>query len=392
MMPLMPNSTLMQHEVRLGTIGYPYHFGYDCMGQIASSIGRLDVDRFLLVTDDTVLGLHGEKLIKGLSPHAPVTVLSGPPGERLKSAENLSDTLQRAIRSGATRNSVVVAFGGGVPGNLAGVIAGLLFRGVRLVHVPTTTVAAMDSTISLKQAINSEYGKNHIGTYYRPEAVYTDVQVLQTLPDRDLRSGFCEATKNALAIHPDTIPRLRSIITSGDLSSESSLRWLLDVSLAAKASVTGNDPHEQGTGLILEYGHTVGHAIEICDQRIHGSKSISHGDAVVLGMRISARVSGKLGGLSPEEISLHDELAQLLGVPHVFPDDLCIDDISNTLKSDNKRGYLNPLPQEVVMVLLSEIGTPMGHPELPLTTVPLDLVNECLKELSVPRQKKDLSH
>lgn len=383
-MALMSKSTLMQSEVNLGDVRYPYFFGYDCMDQIIWSIGQLETDRFLVVTDDTVMRLHGEKFIEKLSFYAPVTTVSGPPGEQLKSTIKLSEALQVVIKSGATRNSVVVAFGGGVPGNLAGVIAGLLFRGIRLVHVPTTTVAAMDSTISLKQAINSDYGKNHIGTYYRPESVYTDVQVLQTLPDRDLRSGFCEATKNALAICPETIPRIQRIVSSGDLSSEASLLWLLDESLKAKTSVTKNDQHEQGTGLVLEYGHTVGHAIEICDQRIQGTKSISHGDAVALGMRVASRVSTELGGLSHDEVSLHDELTKLLGVPTTFPETVSLDDIHNALKSDNKRGYLNPLSQEVVMVLLSKIGTPMGSPNLPLTTVPIDLVRECLKDLSIP--------
>lgn len=180
------------HRVVLGQHSYPYFSGHDCSDRIVRALAGYGTDRFFVVTDDTVQALHGDDLLPALGRHAPVHVLSQPPGEGMKSLASLSSYLEAAIAAGATRRSLVVAFGGGVPGNLAGALAGLLYRGVRLVHVPTTTVAAMDSVISLKQAVNSSHGKNHIGIYHIPEAVYLDVRLLQTLPDRELRSGLCE--------------------------------------------------------------------------------------------------------------------------------------------------------------------------------------------------------
>jgi 3-dehydroquinate synthetase len=380
----MRSATLGHREIRLGDVRFPYFLGYDCLDAIAWSIGRLAADHYFVVTDDTVWNRHGKKFFTALSPAGPVTVLSAPAGEQLKSIGHLSGLLHQALRAGASRDSVVVAFGGGVPGNLAGVLAGLLFRGVRLVHVPTTTVAAMDSTVSLKQAVNSDYGKNHIGTYFTPQAVYTDIQVLQTLPLRELRSGLCEAAKNALAVRPQTLPELLRIAAADDLAAESVLRWLLEESIAAKSSVTRHDAREQRSGLVLEYGHTVGHAVELYDHRLRGAAGISHGDAVALGMLAAAHISHALGALSADDRAMHHRVAAALGAPTSIPPDHPIDELLDITLADNKRGYLRLAPDEVAMVLLGTLGAPLGRPDRPLLAVPLDAVLDALRALAAP--------
>jgi len=368
-------------QVVLGSAEYPYYFGYDCADRIADALGRYDADRFLVVTDETVVRTHGEGFVRELARRAPVEVLSRPAGEEMKSLITLEAHLEQAIRAGASRRSVVVAFGEGVPGNLAGLMAALLFRGVRLVHVPTTTVAAMDSTLSLKQAVNSRQGKNHIGTYHRPEAVFTDVRFLQTLPARELRSGLSEATKNCLAICPRSIPELRDRITGGQLDSPGTLRWLLEESLAAKSLAMSGDTREQGPGLVLEYGHTVGHAVELCDQRINGPRGISHGEAVAFGMLAAARVSARLGGLDADGVALHEELVGALGAPLRMPAGLHLADVMAVIRADNKRGYLELKQHEAAMVLLDAPGSPMGDPRNPLVAVDLELVEDVLADL-----------
>ncbi|WP_200260293.1 2-deoxy-scyllo-inosose synthase [Streptomyces sp. HSG2] len=380
------------HTIALGGTRYPYFYGHECMGRIIDSIAGYDADRFIVVTDDNVLALHGESLLPRLGEHAPVQVLSLPAGDGMKALPNLAAHLEQAIASGATRRSVVIAFGGGVPGNLAGVVAALLFRGVRLVHIPTTTVAAMDSVISLKQAINSGSGKNHIGTYHTPEAVYLDVALLRTLEGKQLRSGLCEATKNCLAIRPQSISDLRRVLADGDLASPSTLLWLLEESLEAKISVTERDRYEQKAGLILEYGHTVGHAVEICDQRLRGAEGISHGEAVMFGMLAAARISAAVGGLTQDDVSMHDELAYALGAPVTVPDGLSIADVVNAVRLDNKRGYLPVSAGEAAMVVLDELGKPMGSRDLPLVPVPMDLVEETVAGLRVDRHGLSLQH
>ena len=362
----------------LGDRSYPYHFGYDCTDRIAATLGESGADRFLVVTDDTLLALHGDKLILPLRRHAPVDVLSMPRGEQMKSVRGLSAHLERAFEVGATRRSAVVAFGGGAPGNLAGMIAALLFRGIALFHVPTTTVAAMDSVISMKQAINSSRGKNQIGTYYAPAAVYTDVALLETLPVRELRSGLCEAAKNCLAIRPEALDELRRILRADDLASPATLLWLLDESLTAKAAVTIADGKEQGSGLILEYGHTVGHALELLDQRIRGADGLSHGDAVALGMLVAARVAVALGALRDEDARVHEEMVELLGAPTRLPAWISVADVIDMVRTDNKRGYLPLRDDECAMVLLAGLGVPLGPRGRPLVAVPIALVEEVL--------------
>jgi 3-dehydroquinate synthetase len=367
-------------DVTFGDIRYPYYLGRDCLDRIAWHLGALDTDRFLVISDETVLGLHGDRLVAELSRYAPVTTFGQPPGEELKSLTALATHLDGAIAAGASRRSVVVAFGGGVPGNLAGLLAGLLFRGVRLAHVPTSTVAAMDSTLSLKQAVNSSRGKNHIGMYHVPCGVFTDVDLLRTLPERQLRSGLGEGVKNCLAIRPAAIPRMLSVL-SDDRASAESLLWLLDESLKAKTQVMAADAKEQSSGLVLEYGHTVGHAVELCDHRRRGVAGVSHGEAVAIGMRAAARISAALGGLSAGDVARHDQLVAALGGPYDIPAGLELDELLQVILADNKRGYLSLTEDEVAMVLLAEPGRPLTTQGQPLVAVHRDLVADAIRSL-----------
>jgi 3-dehydroquinate synthetase len=367
-------------DVALGDVQYRYHFGWDCLDRIAWHLGRYDTDRFLVISDETVLGLHGDGLVGELSRYAPVTTFGMPPGEDIKSPGALVTHLEGAIAAGASRRSIVVAFGGGAPGNLAGLVAGLLYRGLRLVHVPTTTVAAMDSTISLKQAVNSSLGKNHIGMYHVPHAVFTDVELLRTLPERELRSGLCEGTKNCLAIRPGSIPRMREVL-DGDRDSAEALLWLLEESIKAKTQVMAGDAKEQAEGLVLEYGHTVGHAVELCDYRRRGADGLSHGEAIAIGMRAAARISTAGGEMDPGDVVLHDELVAALGGPFDIPCGIAVEDVMAVVRADNKRGYLDLAVDEAAMVLLREPGRPLGVRGCPLVAVHQEVVADVVSAL-----------
>lgn len=379
--PAEDRARLQARHITIGDTGYAYYSGFNCLDLILQKLAAMAADMFVVVTDDTVLRLHGEPLLSGLRDLAPVEVVSHRPGESMKTLPTLTADIERVLAAGATRRSVVVAFGGGVPGNLAGVIAALLFRGVRLVHLPTTTTAAMDSVLSLKQAINSNIGKNHIGTYLAPHAVFTDVALLATLPDRELRSGLCEAAKNCLAIRPDALPRLREVLAHGQLASPATLLWLLDASVQAKCSVTRNDTREQRTGLVLEYGHTVGHAVELADHRLRGADGISHGEAVGFGMLVAAAVAHARGWLSDEVLQLHDEIITALGAPRQLPDGMTVDDVMDIVRDDNKRGYLPLDADSLAFVLLRDLGIPAGEPDLPLVPVTLAEVRAALEAL-----------
>jgi 3-dehydroquinate synthase/2-deoxy-scyllo-inosose synthase len=367
--------------ISIGSARYPYHYGDDCMDEVFAQLAAMEVDHFFVVTDDTVLALHGPRLLPGLRRLARVTVLSQPPGESMKRVGVLGHNLEAMLDAGATRRSVVLAFGGGAPGNLAGLMAALLFRGVRLVHVPTTTTAAMDSVLSIKQAINSERGKNHFGTYHAPDAVLTDVSLLATLPPRELRSGLCEAAKNCLAIEPEVLGELRDVLVRGDLTSPSLLLWLLDVSVAAKTRVTAADTREQRAGLALEYGHTVGHAVELSDGRPPDER-LSHGESVAFGMVVAAHLAHRRGWLTAEQVDLHEEIVTALGAPSRLPPEISVDSVIEVARRDNKRGYVPHGPHEVPFVLLRDLGRPAGAPDMPLVPVALSDVREVLDMLA----------
>lgn len=376
----MASPTMTRTDIAIGREGFPYFFGVDCLDAIAAALASYEADCFVLVTDDTVLDLYGARFIPALEESAPVHVLTQPAGEGMKSMSCLVDHIGAAITAGATRRSVVVVFGGGVPGNLGGMVAALLYRGVRLVHVPTTTVAAMDSVISLKQAVNSGVGKNHVGCYHRPQAVYTDVRLMQSLPERELCSGLCEAIKNCLAIRPDSLDQMREALE--DLTSIKGLLWLLEESLAAKLSVMADDPNERRSGLVLEYGHTVGHAVELCDQRRAGSAGISHGEAIGLGMVAAARIAQTLGALDAETVEVHEEIVGTVGAPVRMPKSLDLQEVVDVVRADSKRGFLNLADDEVAMVLLEGLGNPLGSRECPLVPVSIEVVEQALRDLS----------
>lgn len=370
---------MTRHVFRFGAAEFDYHYGSGCAQDIADAIKALGGDTHLFVTDTTVASIHSG-FLETVMAACPGTLLAHQPGESMKTLDVLAADLDRAIESKMTRRSIVVAFGGGVPGNLAGVLASLLFRGIRLVHIPTTTVAAMDAVLSQKQAINGYSGKNQIGTYHVPTAVYTDIELFRTLPNRDLVSGFCEMAKNALAIVPSRIDEIHHHLST-DLASSEALQWLVDASVSAKAQVMAADAREQQRALVLEYGHTVGHAVEFWSSRNQDHlNSLSHGAAVAYGMLVAARISHKRGWLSDNDLSKHCEIVKALGVPTQLPGAMSVDQVLTYVAADNKRGYMRLTDQEGAMVLLKALGQPAATADMPLVAVSLEEVRRAVEE------------
>lgn len=359
--------------ITLGEARIPYVAGRGLLSEVAATVQRLGADRIVVISDATVTKLHGAALRAVLEPVVPVTWFGAEfGGEELKSISNLERALEQAVVAGATKRSAVIAFGGGVPGNLAGVVAGLLYRGVPLVHVPTTVMAATDSVLSLKQAVNSTSGKNHFGLYVRPEQIVLDLALLDTLDRDELRSGLCEAAKNCIAILPEGPAQLIARLQEG--VDDAFLLWLLDSCVEAKSLVMARDTKETSAALVLEYGHTVGHAIEICVRG--GGRRVSHGDAIAIGMLVAAEVSRALGYIGDTEVDLHREVLKRLGVRVELPP---VVDVLDAVRADNKRGYLRLRPDEAAMVLLSRDGQPVQTDGLPLTAVPFDALGAAIR-------------
>lgn len=356
------------------------HIGHDVPDAMVEAICALDPDRILVISDDTVLDRCASWLPL-LAAERPVHVISGPGGERLKSLPHLSRCLEDALAWGMTRRSLVVGFGGGVVGNLAGLVAALLFRGLRLVQVPTTLLAMHDSVISLKQAVNSASGKNLIGTFHVPQAILIDTAFLDTLEPREWRSGLVEVIKNALALRPSMLPRLRGVLRADlDFAAPDRL-WLIEESIAAKLAIMRRDRHESKAAIVLEYGHTVGHAIEYASLQRSAGAAISHGEAVGLGMVAAAHVAAELTGLPQEDVGRHSLLLQAIGAPTNIPPEVSRTALVSLIARDNKRGYLALDDRDVAMILLKKIGAPAGSCEVPLVPVRLSLIEECLGHL-----------
>ncbi|MFF4601514.1 iron-containing alcohol dehydrogenase [Streptomyces sp. NPDC001339] len=356
--------------------------GHDCLDEVAGMLTGLDADRFVFVTDDTVQGVVASKLAGAVEQSAPVLLLSHPPGEEHKNLATLSRFIDLALDFKVSRRSVVVAVGGGIPGNVAGLLAGLLFRGVRLVHVPTTVIAACDSVISAKQAVNTPHAKNTVGLYHPPEMILVDLGVVAMGSPRDLRSGTCETVKNALAIDPEQIPALRRLLRPQADYTAAELGEIFDLSLAVKSRLLLQDPHEKDSGVLLEYGHTVGHALELASAAGNsGVRPVKHGEAVALGMAAAADVAHRLGLLDADAVAVHEELIGRAGVCRCLTAGLDPDTVMHHIGFDNKRGYQPHPSSEVSMVLLSALGVPLNPDRRYLTPVPRAEVRAVVEDL-----------
>ncbi len=362
---------------------FPYRLGTECVEEIVARLGERTASRYLVVCDTTVGPLYGRDLADRLEKEAgPAVLLTHPVGEIHKHIGTVDALAEQALAEGADRRSVVVALGGGITGNIAGLLASLLFRGITLVHVPTTVVAMLDSVLSLKQAVNASYGKNLVGTFYQPAEVLADTAMLRTLPVRELRSGMGEVVKNSLAIRPSMIERLSAELRPDAYYEDAAMRWIIEESVAAKAQVTGADKHERREGLVLEYGHTTGHAIE------HAARGeVAHGAGVAIGMVVAAEVSRRLGHASADLVGLHRELVAKAGLEAAVPAQVDPAEVKNWLTYDNKRGYLPCPPDTTPMVLLSGPGQALRTVQLPLVPVPLELLGQAVDTLAAPARQ-----
>ncbi|MBB2485181.1 iron-containing alcohol dehydrogenase [Mitsuaria sp. WAJ17] len=370
----------MRHlQLEFESAHYPVWLGSDCIAELSSRLLSYPASSYHLVTDVTVSALHASKLHAHMAAQAHTRMWVMSEGESVKSLSTLDRLAQDMVRAGIDRSSVIVAVGGGVVGNMAGLLAALLFRGIRLIHVPTTLIAAGDSVASLKQAVNLPMGKNLIGCFHTPTAVLMDIAWLQTLPAAHVRSGMCEIIKNALTVASGNIPLLEQLLNPEARYSNADLLDVVEAGLQAKQRIMRNDQRERQQAVVFEYGHTVGHAIELAAQG-----RLPHGEAVGLGMVVAAEVACRLGLLSQEKVALHRRLLARNGIALQLPQGVTLAQVRALLLTDNKRGYMAAGENQLAMILLQDIGQPAGPAERPLTLVDIDLVERCITDCLAP--------
>ncbi|MER6020307.1 2-deoxy-scyllo-inosose synthase [Streptomyces anulatus] len=353
-MSVLPGKAVgIDRTVRFGDVGYDFHVrhGHAAWDDLRLRLGALDADRFVVVAD---AGLP-DRLVAAaeltLSAVAPTLVVKAKADETEKSLTVLDRIAEQALRSGITRRSVVVALGGGVVGNLAGLLAALVFRGIRLVHMPTTLLGMSDSVLSLKQAVNSRCGKNHLGTFHAPVLVWNHLDFLESLPVDETRSALCEMIKNVLGIVPERYDEVASLLRADGHYTPEVLTRFIDLCVDAKTAVMREDHTEKHEALVLEYGHTTGHAAEL----LTGGR-LRHGFAIGVGMLAAARMSRELGLLDRSDEAAHRRLLELNGAPTALPAGLDARSLLDVIRLDNKRGYVPGRTGTLDFILLEALG------------------------------------
>ena len=291
--PVNQNKFSQTLMVGLGARSYDIHIGPGQLAQLATLIAPYaPTKRVAVITDETVHALYGETLAKALSDYRTDVVIR-PAGEAQKSMGNLEDILDSLFRAGFDRSDLLIAFGGGVIGDLAGFAASIYKRGMPFIQVPTTLLSQVDSSVGGKTAINNQFGKNLVGAFYQPCAVITDTDLLSSLPIRELKAGYAEILKYGLLGDKAFFEELDTGLGADILALKpEGLSRAIYLSCAAKAKIVAQDERESGVRALLNLGHTFGHALEL-EAGYDGD--LLHGEAVSAGMEMAFRFAAQEG-------------------------------------------------------------------------------------------------
>jgi len=298
----------------------------DSMGTLFDEL-RLPTRRFV-VSSPLVWKLHGERFGRAMPAAEPILV---PDGERSKRLHTVSRVYDALVRAQADRASTLITFGGGVIGDLAGFAAASYLRGISLVHVPTTLLAQVDSSIGGKVGVNHQLGKNLIGAFYQPHAVVVDPSVLSTLPRREFRAGLYEVVKYGTTSSPSLFERIRRDRDAIFKREPAALTAIIAESCRIKAEVVSADERESGLRRILNFGHTAGHALE----SVTKYRRYRHGEAVGYGMLVAAELAAARGALArADQVALADMIASLGPLPPIA--DVSAAELLDSMKHDKK--------------------------------------------------------
>lgn len=342
---------MQSFRVELGANAHEVHVGaglLDDLGALATRAG-LRPGRAALVTDSNVAKLYAARAIDSLkrAGFAP-EVIEIAPGEASKSLAALAMLYDRMTAAEIDRAGAVFALGGGVVGDLAGFAAASYLRGIAIVQVPTTVVAQVDSSLGGKTGVNHPRAKNLIGAFYQPRAIIADVATLASLPEREYREGFAEVIKYGAIMDAAMLSDLERDLDRIAARESAILEAVVARSLRHKAAIVASDERESGLRKILNFGHTLGHALEASA----GYGRYLHGEAVAIGMVAAAALSEKHGGLSADEAARLVRLIARAGLPTAMPPDAPHDAaFVSAIRLDKKRA-----DGGIEFVLLDRLG------------------------------------
>lgn len=308
---------------------YPVLVAPGALEELAATVRRLWPDRRVaIVTDETVLTLLGDRLAGG--PWHPVLAI--PPGEESKTRDSWLELTDALLSAGFSRDSALVAIGGGVVGDLAGFVAATLARGIPYAQVPTTLLAMVDSSVGGKTGVDTPHGKNLVGAFHPPEVVLADPVLLTSLPAEVYRGGLAEMVKHALVADARYWSDLESGVPVLLARDPAALTPLIVRSVEIKAEVVARDEREAGPRSILNAGHTVAHAVELLT-----GYQVPHGDAVAIGLVAEAHLAERIGIAESGLAASVRLLLASLGLPVTIPAELDAAPLIEAMASDKKR-------------------------------------------------------
>lgn len=346
--------------VDLGQRSYPIMIGSDWLSGIAPALReRTETERVLVVTDSNVGNLYGDKVSSALGDVGfSVETLRIPAGEQSKTMDTCMSLYNFMLSNNFSREAVVVALGGGVVGDLAGFCAATYMRGVSYVQAPTSLLAMVDSSVGGKTGVNHSLGKNMIGAFHQPMFVYVDLQCLETLAKDEFRAGFAEVIKYGVIRDSNFFnfcENQRDAILNLDMEA---LLRVVKTSCEIKADIVSEDERESGVRTILNFGHTIGHAIE----SLTNYSQFKHGEAVAIGMIATGRLAVQMERFDAGQQERLEKLIVRSGLPARIPARLDAEDIVDRLRKDKKvqRGQVRfVLPEAIGRVVVESDVSPI---------------------------------
>lgn len=344
-------------RLRLASNSYEIYIGSGILGQTGHQLKASGfAGKLVIITNPIVKRLYGDALKQNLITDGfKVIIMPVADGEEQKSLETAGRLYYELSNFYAERTTPILALGGGVIGDLAGFVAATYLRGVPLIQIPTTLLAQVDSSLGGKVAVNHAQLKNKIGAFYQPRLVISDISTLRTLPPKELTNGLAEVIKYAVIGDNGLFTYLETNLDNIKSLDDRLLEEVVSRSAQIKAEIVEKDEKDLGLRNILNYGHTIGHAIESASDF-----TVEHGRAVAIGMLAAARISTKLGTFDKNELIRLKSLIQRAGLPTELPD-LELEELIQAIKHDKKilRGKLRfVLPQAIGSVFTTDEVSP----------------------------------
>lgn len=342
-------------RVELAERSYEIIIGCKNLSLLGERILRFEFSPTIaVISNPTVFGIYGNEVMRSLrdANFNCISVII-PDGEQYKNITWVYNIITELLKNRLDRNSCLIALGGGVIGDITGFAASIYMRGINFVQVPTTLLSQVDSSVGGKTGVNHELGKNMIGTFYQPRLVWIDIDTLKTLPRRELLCGISEIIKYGVIWDRELFEFLDKNKDSVLSLEPSAMAYIIRRSCEIKADIVSRDEQERGLRAILNYGHTIGHAVETETEY----KRFLHGEAVAIGMNIEARLSWQMGLINKGDVIRIKRVIESYGLPSELPEDIDINSLISHMMIDKKveAGQMRfILPEEIGRVIIKK--------------------------------------